>query len=172
MRWYLLAFYGLPAWLVGFFTTVSAVDLRKFFNVEIFDDDYYYLAVQRCHPGDDFTIHGLWPNYANGSYPEYCEPGVHYDPTEISKDTLQEMEAYWFSCDWSSYTNEEFWDHEVSKHYTCVFNRSLTQEDYFSTALDLYWKSMDNPAVKSRCESCEDQCLIPWSKTFDKILWT
>lgn len=83
-------------------------------------DNYYYLAMQRCYSDDNYTIHGLWPNYANGSYPEYCKEGVHYEPSQLTVEILKNLDEYWYSCEWSSYTNYEFRDHEISKHYTCV----------------------------------------------------
>ncbi|KAH0674858.1 hypothetical protein KY285_022659 [Solanum tuberosum] len=45
-------------------------------------------------PTLDFGVHGLWPNYHNGSYPSICDNTNLYDETEI-KDLISSMQENW-----------------------------------------------------------------------------
>ena len=82
---------------------------------------------------NNFTIHGLWPNFKNSSssYDGYCtnEP---FDIEVIKKIGIDKMNTYWPSTDGP---NEEFWKHEWEKHGTCS---GLSQIDYFNTILNLH----------------------------------
>ena len=40
-------------------------------------NDVFRLEMQRCKTGDDMTLHGLWPEWA-----EYCD-GDDYDKTKM-----------------------------------------------------------------------------------------
>lgn len=31
-----------------------------------------------------FTIHGLWPNYNNGQWPQFCDPDYKFDEDQIA----------------------------------------------------------------------------------------
>ena len=83
----------------------------------------------------NFTIHGLWPQYADTGYPSSCTSEA-FDasiPQQIGEST---MIQYWpdvqYTVDSPSY--DSFWSHEWSKHGTCT---GLTQLQYFNTALQL-----------------------------------
>ena len=96
-------------------------------------------------PPARWTIHGLWPDFCNGSFTQYCDLNRQYDPspspnttnglksgtfvppyngpdvsTFISAfgkyDLLAYMNKYWVSQGGSSVG---FWAHEFSKHATC-----------------------------------------------------
>ena len=83
----------------------------------------------------NFTIHGLWPQYATNGYPASCtsEPFDTSIPQQIGEDKIIQ---YWpdvqYVVDSPSY--DSFWQHEWTKHGTCS---GLSQLDYFSQALDL-----------------------------------
>lgn len=78
------------------------------------------------------TIHGLWPEYSDGTWPSMCsrEP--------LSKqvvDNLKEgLNFYWPNVKEpeTDPEHDEFWSHEWSKHGTCS---GLAQKDYFMAAL-------------------------------------
>ncbi|KAI5208168.1 ribonuclease T2 [Aureobasidium subglaciale] len=96
-------------------------------------------------PPDDWTLHGLWPDFCNGSYTQYCDLNRQYDPhpspnttnslpngtvvppykgpsitTLIEPfkkyDLLAWMNKYWIN---QGASNDEFFAHEFSKHATC-----------------------------------------------------
>lgn len=96
-------------------------------------------------PQDTWTLHGLWPDFCNGSYTQYCDLSRQYDPipspnTTTGKadgipvpaytgpnigtflepfgkfDLLAYMNKYWVA---QNQDNAGFWGHEFSKHATC-----------------------------------------------------
>ncbi|KAL1310471.1 hypothetical protein AAFC00_000763 [Neodothiora populina] len=96
-------------------------------------------------PADSWTLHGLWPDYCNGSYTQYCDLDRQYDPTPSPNttnslpngtvvppytgpnigtflepferfDLLAWMNKYWIN---QGAPNSDFWGHEFSKHATC-----------------------------------------------------
>ena len=156
--------YAVASWVLGFSTLVEPAQVPFFAS---YPDEFYYLTIQRCHSTAEWSIHGLWPNFGNGSWPEYCVPDVDYDPTQITPDTLDDMYAEWYSC--GGMSDQQFWDHEVAKHYTCVFNDTWTQEDYFSNGIELYWASLRSPTMREYCGG--EECMIPWSIDLQTILW-
>jgi ribonuclease I len=128
-----------------------------------YNTNFYYLSVQKQYNNSSYTIHGLWPNYANGSYPSYCYD-IHLDLDKLEEDTdlYMDMNTSWFSFEGD---NQEFWNHEVNKHYSCLFNRTMTQLEYFQTAIDIYLNISDNLS-----ELCYDSsCLIPYDLEFNLL---
>ncbi|KAF3806556.1 Ribonuclease T2-like [Colletotrichum gloeosporioides] len=96
-------------------------------------------------PQDSWGIHGLWPDFCNGSYTQYCDLKRQYDPlpspnttngkpdgtpvpayngTSIDKfitpferfDLLEYMNKFWIAL---GTPNWVLWAHEFSKHATC-----------------------------------------------------
>ncbi|KAK9866063.1 hypothetical protein WJX84_002916 [Apatococcus fuscideae] len=76
-----------------------------------------------------FSIHGLWPNYDRGGYPENCT-NEQYDSSAVS-DIRSEMTQAWESY---SEPNDRFWAHEWECHGTCT---RLGQAQFFRTVLQL-----------------------------------
>lgn len=111
-----------------------------------FWDTYTGLEAQgQVLPKNTWTLHGLWPDFCNGSYTQYCDLNRQYDPVpspntttgtssgipvpaytgpSISTflapfgklDLLAYMNKYWIS---QGSPNGDFWGHEFSKHATC-----------------------------------------------------
>ncbi|KAF9870364.1 ribonuclease T2 family protein [Colletotrichum karsti] len=96
-------------------------------------------------PKDSWGIHGLWPDFCNGSYTQYCDLSRQYDPipspnTTTGKpdgtpvpayngssidnfitpferfDLLEYMNKFWIAL---GTPNWVLWAHEFSKHATC-----------------------------------------------------
>lgn len=90
------------------------------------------------HPRTDWkthlTIHGLWPQYLNGSWPESC---TNETLSEKVIATLHTRLEQWWPNVRATHANESeylvFWNHEWSKHGTCS---GLSQLAYFTAALN------------------------------------
>ncbi|GLT65492.1 hypothetical protein SLA2020_379230 [Shorea laevis] len=125
------------------------------------DFDFFYLAQQWpgsfcdtkkacCYPttgkpNADFFIHGLWPNYKDGTYPQNCDPESSFDPSQIS-DLRSSLQMNWPTLACPSGDGTTFWSHEWEKHGTCS---ELNQHDYFDTTLNLKQQTSLLKALKS-----------------------
>ncbi|XP_054810456.1 ribonuclease 3-like [Prosopis cineraria] len=90
-------------------------------------------------PTADFGIHGLWPNYKDGSWPSNCDPDSVFDKSQIA-ELMSSMEKHWPSLSCPSSNGLRFWSHEWQKHGTCS-ESELDQRDYFDSALKLKQKA-------------------------------
>ncbi len=92
----------------------------------------------------DFTLHGLWPQYAAGGYPQSCttEP---FDPAVPNKVGFSDMTKYWPNAQKAETdpTYSSFWEHEWTKHGTCT---GLVQYDYFQNTVNLA-KTFGSPKI-------------------------
>lgn len=81
-----------------------------------------------------FNIHGIWPNFYNGSWPEYCS-GVPPFNTSVISSIQYELDKYW-----TNYKNTtEFLNHEYTKHISCLLpNSSNIIEFYFKNELTAF----------------------------------
>ncbi|GER54588.1 S-like RNase [Striga asiatica] len=101
-----------------------------------------------------FTIHGLWADYNDGTWPSCCS-GKKFDAKEIST-LLDALNKYWPSLSCGSSSNCHggkglFWEHEIlpfqhlrfeilKKHGTCSYSVTGDEYNYFLTALNVYFK--------------------------------
>ncbi|XP_044490977.1 extracellular ribonuclease LE-like [Mangifera indica] len=111
-----------------------------FYFVQQWPGSYCDTSQSCCYPTSgkpaaDFSIHGLWPNYNDGTYPSNCDPNNPFDKSKIS-DLTGSMEKSWPSLACPSSDGFSFWSHEWDKHGTCS-ESVLNQHDYFQAALDL-----------------------------------
>ncbi|GMJ05665.1 ribonuclease 3 [Hibiscus trionum] len=90
-------------------------------------------------PAEEFGIHGLWPNYNDGSYPSNCDPDSSFDESKIS-DLIPTMQKEWPTLACPSGDGFKFWDHEWTKHGTCS-ESELNERQYFEAAIALKGKA-------------------------------
>ncbi|XP_008802596.2 extracellular ribonuclease LE-like [Phoenix dactylifera] len=127
--------------LLSLLAVVSAAqDFDFFYFVQQWPGSYCDTAKSCCYPttgkpAADFGIHGLWPNYNDGSYPSNCDPDNDYDESKI-KDLITAMEAEWPTLACPSGDGSKFWSHEWEKHGTCS-ESILDEHSYFEAALSL-----------------------------------
>ena len=94
---------------------------------------------------DYFTIHGLWSEYSNGSWPEYCNKTATFNLTKIEK-LIPQLKKYWTNFENNGSETDSslynFWKHEYLKHATCLMNDTLlnTEFKYFSAGLELRYQ--------------------------------
>ena len=79
----------------------------------------------------NLTIHGLWPNYDSGKYPQFCDKRK-FDPDKVA-DLQDRLNAEWPDL----LSKGGLWSHEFEKHGTCSASVLPTEHDYFGAALSL-----------------------------------
>lgn len=139
MSYYLLV-------LISIFHTVLSID----FDYYVFSRSWAptFCAVNQqsiCHKNssltEEFTVHGLWPTWRNGSWPQYCTD-ESFDPGQVV-DINIDLSSHWSD---NGQSDIRWWSHEWSKHGTCAIGHSgiASQRDYFATCLCLDIKSGAN----------------------------
>ncbi|XP_020255490.1 extracellular ribonuclease LE-like [Asparagus officinalis] len=121
-------------------TSSAARDFDFFYFVLQWPGSYCDTRRSCCYPSTgkpaaDFGIHGLWPNYNDGSYPSNCDPDSAYDESKI-EDLISSMQVHWPTLACPSSDGTHFWTHEWEKHGTCA-ESVLDQHAYFQSALGL-----------------------------------
>ena len=92
-------------------------------------------------------IHGLWPQYNETSYPEYCTK-VNY--TVPHGNLLISMNKYWLGCD------NTLWEHEWTKHGSCMFlQNNIDEYSFFNTTIYLFLKHIN---LTKKCDY--DNCIL------------
>ncbi|WJX57240.1 ribonuclease T2 [Trifolium repens] len=96
---------------------LSKLLILQYLSIQCLSDNFdFFLFVQQwpgaycdsrqscCYPKTgkpkaDFSIHGLWPNNIDGSWPSNCNPDSTFDKSQIS-DLIKNMEKNWpsLSC--------------------------------------------------------------------------
>ncbi|GMH38928.1 hypothetical protein BSKO_06826 [Bryopsis sp. KO-2023] len=86
------------------------------------------------YPDDDiFTIHGLWPNRNDGSWPQYCDESAEFR-VDFGDEVMERLSSEWPSFYGSDYS---FWKHEWTKHGTCAAPYIANEKEYFEKTLEL-----------------------------------
>lgn len=129
-------------------------------------DKFYYLSLLKNDDNvNGFSIHGLWPNYSDGSYPSFCKK-VDFDINKLNP-IMEDLIKLW---DLPKDHNKEeitFWKHEMEKHGSCMF-KDMDELQYFQKVLDLYLEIIDK---KVDIEQYKDgkNYMIPFNLNFELI---
>ncbi|KAK1283463.1 hypothetical protein QJS10_CPB21g00635 [Acorus calamus] len=132
---------SLCALFLVFYVSISTgQDFDFFYFVQQWPGSYCDTKQSCCYPTTgkpeaDFSIHGLWPNYNDGSYPSNCDPDSPFDSSKIS-NLIPKMQSDWPTLACPSGDGLKFWKHEWEKHGTCS-ESELDHHAYFETALKL-----------------------------------
>jgi ribonuclease T2 len=133
-------------------------------SLEVFNGDRAFLTTTVGAREPLFVIHGLWPNWSNGSWPQYCIKNDPLNLTEISS-IIPELLTYWPGFTPSSKNSTiAFWNHEWTKHGSCLYECMDTtrrrgagtpapQLDFFQLGLHLrskypYYNMLKRSGVK------------------------
>jgi ribonuclease T2 len=106
-------------------------------------------------PLQEFTVHGLWPEYSSGGWPQYCptkenesmdtgrsdinESIENISPTPSSHGNADDEDGK-AHCEWPSFHGStlNFWDHEWDKHGTCAAPLLGNRTEFFKTVMNLH----------------------------------
>lgn len=141
---------------------------NPYFSETVGYDD---LALKLCRddkPDNKYSIHGWWPEYREGKWPQWCDPSRYseFNNSAISH-LMQDLNRYWYACpEWKT-SSYELWQHEWEKHGTCIKNTDVA--NFFSHTLDAFQKAMDNNWYG--CCIGQNQCLLPYSKYVNETTW-
>jgi len=88
----------------------------------------------------DWLIHGLWPNFWDGSWPQFCCKSDEFDVNKV-KSLEPQLESKWSNL-LPGKSASSLWAHEWDKHGTCSSeNKQLVGEmGYFGSTLSFYDK--------------------------------
>ncbi|XP_076881885.1 intracellular ribonuclease LX-like [Bidens hawaiensis] len=144
------------ALLVIFLVTqsVAFISVAKDFDFFYFVQQVLYCDSRRgcCYPktgkpAEDFSIHGLWPNYNYGTHPSNCDSSNPFDDSKVS--TLESvLQEHWPTLACPSGDGLKFWRHEWEKHGTCA-ESIFDERGYFEAALSLKKKANLLHALKN-----------------------
>ncbi|RWS24249.1 Ribonuclease T2 domain containing protein-like protein [Leptotrombidium deliense] len=91
---------------------------------------------QQCaNATENWVIHGLWPNYKNDSWPQFCCKKWHFNVDNISS-IVPQMENVWPNLE-TGKAYYSLWKHEWLKHGTCTYGQYNSELDYFDAALQV-----------------------------------
>ena len=127
---------------------------------------FYYLSLIKEND-NKWSIHGLWPQYSENSYPTFCKKLV-FDINKLN-DILPELEENWYSFKKTVKDDEEFWKHEWEKHGSCMFT-DMDEFNYFKKTLDLFKTALQIDLPNDFYNKDTNKCLIPIDLDFKFIL--
>lgn len=153
----------LPNEAVGFDLLLLVRTWSPTFCLDLVDEG----QVCSRQPVQAFTLHGLWPEFSGGGWPEYCPH---------TKNSTKPAGDARMRCEWPSFhgSDEDFWKHEILKHGSCaqILLQKLHLSNYFDTALDLNDKYDLNEPLQKFIEGNDRKTDVVDSAAFIKALET
>lgn len=124
---------------------------------------YYYLSLLKNDKiKSGYSIHGLWPQYDETSYPQFCKK-VDFDINKLS-NIENDLLNYWELPEDHDKLEITFWKHEWEKHGSCMACY-MTEFEYFSKTLDLYKWVINNLDIQKYKKG--NNYLIPFDLNFN-----
>ena len=106
-----------------------------------------------------YSIHGLWVDYVQGGYPQYCKK-VTYNEDKLAP-LMDDMETYWKEG------NHQLWKHEWVKHGSCF--KDMDEYQYFKKALDLYHYIFKVGVDLNKCKRSGESILVAFDTDFNLL---
>ncbi|KAJ3704952.1 hypothetical protein LUZ61_008657 [Rhynchospora tenuis] len=139
------------ALLLAIACSVEAYDF--FYFVQQWPGSYCDTSSGCCYPTSgkpqsDFAIYGLWPYYANGTYPSNCDSSNAFNATKI-QDIQSSLQTNWPSLNCPSSNSSSLWASEWATHGTCS-ETVLDEHTYFQDALSFKNQTFLLQCLKSK----------------------
>uniref|UniRef100_A0A1I7TY99 Ribonuclease T(2) n=1 Tax=Caenorhabditis tropicalis TaxID=1561998 RepID=A0A1I7TY99_9PELO len=103
------------------------------------DDDSVPESCEIPDGTPQWTIHGLWPNFENGSYPQNCHGTPRHFDENLIKPIEESLVKVWPNL-YPKKTIQSFWKHEYDKHGTCAQSEKLFESElaYFTEVMKVF----------------------------------
>lgn len=106
-----------------------------FMFVELWPGSWLYGQKYHNFTNNYFTIHGLWPEYNNGTWPQFC------NASKFDIKSLQYLENDLIKY-WTDFRNpHKFWMHEYYKHMSCIEEDPIFQDERTCFKMGLSFRS-------------------------------
>ena len=104
-----------------------------FMFVQLWPGSWIYEGKVKYNFTNDFvSIHGIWAQNYNGTWPQFCNNKTIFNPNVLA-NISDNLTKYW-----TNFVNAtEFWQHEFSKHMVCATNIYPDPYKFFYTGLAL-----------------------------------
>ena len=104
------------------------------------DNEFCFNTTKTLNKNDYFTIHGLWPTYKSGKYPEICNKNEEIKINFEEDDYKKTLSSYWPELH-SSEIN--LWNQEYNKQGYCYIqkigkNPKKDYKLYFDKAMEIH----------------------------------
>jgi hypothetical protein len=140
---------------------------RQLIQNQVHYDD---LALKKCKNSNDWSIHGWWPEYSKGKWPQFCDKNRYHEFNATAISSIRDkLDKYWYSCPEWSINEYTLWQHEWQKHGTCILDVSVV--DYFNHTINALLKAQSSNYYKCCGSGGTQQCLIPFAMPLNETKW-